>query len=73
MTFKQKSGTSYVIGGGSRGGTDKTMQFNGSGKVSVKFFYVSSVFHPIPFSNFTILDSTTNSSSLPRLRTAESS
>jgi len=39
MTFKQASGTSYVIGGGARGAQDKIMQFNGRGTVSVKYFF----------------------------------
>ncbi|KAG4433405.1 hypothetical protein IFR05_011117 [Cadophora sp. M221] len=39
MTFKQASGTSYVIGGGARNADDKIMQFNGRGTVSVKYFY----------------------------------
>lgn len=43
MTFKQASGTSYVIGGGARNADDKIMQFNGRGTVSVKYFYVSSI------------------------------
>ncbi|PVH72406.1 polysaccharide lyase family 3 protein, partial [Cadophora sp. DSE1049] len=42
MTFKQASGTSYVIGGGARNADDKIMQFNGRGTVSVKYFYASS-------------------------------
>lgn len=39
-TFKQGSGsTSYVIGGGARGASDKIFQFNGRGTVSIKNFY----------------------------------
>jgi pectate lyase len=41
MTFKQTSGTSYVIGGGARNADDKIMQFNGRGTVSVKYFFAS--------------------------------
>jgi hypothetical protein len=39
-TFKQASGTSYVIGGGAQGADDKVFQFNGRGTVSIKNFYV---------------------------------
>ncbi|EAQ91474.1 hypothetical protein CHGG_03409 [Chaetomium globosum CBS 148.51] len=39
-TFKQAEGkTSYVIGGGARGASDKVFQFNGRGTVSIKDFY----------------------------------
>ncbi|KAG8166310.1 hypothetical protein KVR01_001999 [Diaporthe batatas] len=39
-TFKQAAGsTSYVIGGGARGASDKIFQFNGRGTVSIKNFY----------------------------------
>ncbi|KAK4098447.1 polysaccharide lyase family 3 protein [Parathielavia hyrcaniae] len=40
MTFKQSSGTSYVIGGGAFQAEDKVIQFNGFGTVNVKDFYV---------------------------------
>lgn len=49
MTFKQPSGTSYVIGGGARNAEDKIMQFNGRGTVVVKHFFVSLslwIWHP---------------------------
>ncbi|KAF2754901.1 pectate lyase [Pseudovirgaria hyperparasitica] len=39
-TFKQKSGTSYVNGGGARNAEDKVLQHNGGGTVAVKNFYV---------------------------------
>ncbi|KAF2188870.1 polysaccharide lyase family 3 protein [Zopfia rhizophila CBS 207.26] len=39
-TFKQAAGkTSYVIGGGAKGASDKIFQFNGRGTVSIKDFY----------------------------------
>lgn len=38
-TFKQSSGTSYVIGGGAFKAEDKIFQFNGRGTVSIKNFY----------------------------------
>lgn len=39
-TFKQPAGkTSYVIGGGAKGASDKIFQFNGRGTVSIKNFY----------------------------------
>ncbi|KAF2200235.1 pectate lyase [Delitschia confertaspora ATCC 74209] len=41
LTIKQKSGTSYVIGGGAKGADDKVIQHNGGGTVSIKNFYVS--------------------------------
>jgi pectate lyase len=34
-------GTSYVIGGGARNGSDKTFQHNGNGTVSISGFYLS--------------------------------
>ncbi|WP_212999638.1 pectate lyase [Winogradskya consettensis] len=34
-------GTSYVIGGGARAGSDKTFQHNGNGTVSISGFYLS--------------------------------
>ncbi|GGR30132.1 hypothetical protein GCM10010168_55660 [Actinoplanes ianthinogenes] len=34
-------GTSYVIGGGARSGSDKTFQHNGNGTVSISGFYLS--------------------------------
>ena len=41
-TFKGTSGgTSYVIGGGARSGSDKTFQHNGNGTVSISGFYLS--------------------------------
>ncbi|MDP9795536.1 hypothetical protein J2S43_004048 [Catenuloplanes nepalensis] len=40
-TFKGTSGgTSYVIGGGARSGSDKTFQHNGNGTVSISGFYL---------------------------------
>lgn len=38
-TFKQTSGTSYVIGGGAWGAQDKVFQFNGRGTVNISGFY----------------------------------
>lgn len=38
-TFKQASGTSYVIGGGAKGASDKIFQFNGRGTVSISNFF----------------------------------
>ncbi|MBG0568621.1 pectate lyase [Actinoplanes aureus] len=41
-TFKGTTGgTSYVIGGGARAGSDKTFQHNGNGTVSISGFYLS--------------------------------
>ena len=41
-TFKGTSGgTSYVIGGGARSGSDKTFQHNGNGTVNISGFYLS--------------------------------
>jgi hypothetical protein len=41
-TFKGTgNGTSYVIGGGAKGGSDKTFQHNGNGTVSISGFYLS--------------------------------
>ncbi|WP_436519700.1 pectate lyase [Actinoplanes sp. HUAS TT8] len=41
-TFKGTGGgTSYVIGGGARAGSDKTFQHNGNGTVSISGFYLS--------------------------------
>ncbi|MEU4623638.1 pectate lyase [Actinoplanes sp. NPDC023801] len=41
-TFKGTTGgTSYVIGGGARSGSDKTFQHNGNGTVSISGFYLS--------------------------------
>ncbi|KAH7397393.1 pectate lyase [Pyrenochaeta sp. MPI-SDFR-AT-0127] len=41
-TFKQAAGkTSYVIGGGAKGASDKIFQFNGRGTVSIKDFFAS--------------------------------
>jgi pectate lyase len=40
-TFKQTSGTSYVIGGGAQGADDKIFQFNGRGTVNIKDFYAN--------------------------------
>jgi len=42
-TFKQKSGDSYVNGGGARNATDKVFQHNGGGTVHIKNFYVSHI------------------------------
>jgi hypothetical protein len=40
-TFLQTNGgTSYVIGGGARNGSDKTFQHNGNGTVSISGFYL---------------------------------
>ncbi|KAF2492981.1 pectate lyase, partial [Lophium mytilinum] len=41
LTIKQSSGTSYVIGGGAKGATDKVVQHNGGGTVSISGFFVS--------------------------------
>ncbi|SPO06312.1 probable pectate lyase [Cephalotrichum gorgonifer] len=38
-TFKQKSGTSYINGGGAFHASDKVFQFNGRGTVSISGFY----------------------------------
>ncbi|RPA99075.1 pectate lyase [Choiromyces venosus 120613-1] len=38
LTVKQTSGTSYVIGGGAKGASDKVIQRNGGGTVSVTDF-----------------------------------
>ncbi|MEU4423535.1 pectate lyase [Actinoplanes sp. NPDC024001] len=41
-TFKGTGGgTSYVIGGGARNGSDKTFQHNGNGTVSISGFYLN--------------------------------
>ncbi|KAL0942269.1 pectate lyase [Colletotrichum truncatum] len=40
ITLKQKSGTSNIIGGGAFHASDKVVQFNGRGTVSIKDFYV---------------------------------
>ncbi|GAA3447773.1 pectate lyase [Planomonospora venezuelensis] len=41
-TFKGTGGgTSYVIGGGARSGSDKTFQHNGNGTVSISGFYLN--------------------------------
>ncbi|KAF6835438.1 pectate lyase [Colletotrichum plurivorum] len=40
VTLKQKSGTSNIIGGGAFHASDKVVQFNGRGTVSIKDFYV---------------------------------
>lgn len=41
-TFMQKNGgTSYVIGGGARSGSDKTFQHNGNGTVNISGFYLN--------------------------------
>lgn len=41
-TFKGTTGgTSYVIGGGARNGSDKTFQHNGNGTVSISGFYLT--------------------------------
>ncbi|AGL19136.1 pectate lyase [Actinoplanes sp. N902-109] len=41
-TFLQTNGgTSYVIGGGARNGSDKTFQHNGNGTVSISGFFLS--------------------------------
>ncbi|KAH7083184.1 pectate lyase-domain-containing protein [Paraphoma chrysanthemicola] len=42
-TFKQKSGTSYVNGGGAKGADDKVLQHNGAGTVAVKNFYAENI------------------------------
>ncbi|KAL3293823.1 pectate lyase [Colletotrichum asianum] len=41
LTLKQSSGTSYVIGGGAFKASDKIIQFNGFGTVSVSKFYAN--------------------------------
>jgi pectate lyase len=40
-TFKQASGTSYVIGGGAFFASDKIFQFNGRGTVNISGFYAN--------------------------------
>ncbi|KAF2145325.1 polysaccharide lyase family 3 protein [Aplosporella prunicola CBS 121167] len=40
LTIKQSSGTSYVVGGGAFHASDKVVQHNGGGSVSIKDFYV---------------------------------
>jgi hypothetical protein len=40
-SFKQSSGTSYIIGGGAFHADDKVVQFNGFGTVNIKDFYVN--------------------------------
>ncbi|EXJ80119.1 pectate lyase [Capronia coronata CBS 617.96] len=42
LTIKQKSGTSYIIGGGAQGAEDKVIQHNGGGTVSISGFNVNS-------------------------------
>ncbi|KAK4234174.1 pectate lyase [Achaetomium macrosporum] len=42
-TFLQKSGTSYVNGGGARGASDKVLQHNGGGTLHVKNFLASNI------------------------------
>lgn len=42
-TFLQKSGTSYVNGGGARGASDKVLQHNGGGTLAVKNFLASNI------------------------------
>jgi hypothetical protein len=42
-TFKQKSGTSYVNGGGARKADDKVLQHNGAGTLAVKNFYAEDI------------------------------
>ncbi|KAK0608960.1 Pectate lyase H [Lasiodiplodia hormozganensis] len=39
LTIKQSSGTSYVVGGGAFEASDKIVQHNGAGAVSIKDFY----------------------------------
>lgn len=39
LTIKQTSGTSYIIGGGAFKASDKIIQHNGGGTVSIKDFY----------------------------------
>ncbi|KAH6913310.1 pectate lyase C [Coprinopsis sp. MPI-PUGE-AT-0042] len=39
ISIKQKSGTSYIIGGGAKNAEDKIIQHNGGGKVVVDSFY----------------------------------
>lgn len=39
LTIKQTSGTSYVTGGGAFHASDKIVQHNGGGTVSIKDFY----------------------------------
>ncbi|KKY15423.1 putative pectate lyase catalytic [Diplodia seriata] len=41
LTIKQTSGTSYVIGGGAFKASDKIVQHNGGGTVSIKDFYAN--------------------------------
>jgi hypothetical protein len=42
-TFKQSSGTSFIIGGGAKKASDKVMQHNGGGTVHIKDFYAEDV------------------------------
>ena len=39
LSIKQTSGTSYIIGGGAFHASDKIVQHNGGGTVSIKDFY----------------------------------
>ncbi|KAL1627229.1 hypothetical protein SLS56_006468 [Neofusicoccum ribis] len=39
LTIKQSSGTSYIVGGGAFHASDKIIQHNGGGTVSIKDFY----------------------------------
>ncbi|EPS45097.1 hypothetical protein H072_929 [Dactylellina haptotyla CBS 200.50] len=41
LTLKQASGTSYINGGGAFKASDKIVQFNGRGTVSIKNFYAN--------------------------------
>ncbi|KAF2429515.1 pectate lyase [Tothia fuscella] len=42
-TFKQGSGTSFIIGGGAKKASDKVMQHNGGGTVHIKDYYADDV------------------------------
>ncbi|KAI9726719.1 MAG: hypothetical protein M1834_008654 [Cirrosporium novae-zelandiae] len=41
LTIKQTKGTSYIIGGGAKSASDKVIQHNGGGTVSISDFYVT--------------------------------
>ncbi|KAF1984308.1 polysaccharide lyase family 3 protein [Aulographum hederae CBS 113979] len=43
LTLKQKSGISYVNGGGAKGAKDKVIQHNGGGTIKVKNFYAEDI------------------------------
>ncbi|KAF1981875.1 polysaccharide lyase family 3 protein [Aulographum hederae CBS 113979] len=42
-TFKQKSGTSFIRGGGAKGAADKVFQHNGAGTIDIANFYAEDI------------------------------